>query len=109
MIAPLVQFSPIETKPPTDLIVKCGDFFCPFSTVEPVTPAGRQFFAERFGSAACGANFSKTQGIDFGTMAQQHGLGVEFPREQPTLPDYMTDKFWDDGIKNLTGGRITKL
>lgn len=109
MIAPLVKISPIEEKKPTDIVVKCGDFFCPYSTVEPITQAGRQFFAECFGSAACGANFSKTKGIDFGTFAQQKGFGVEFTSDQPTLPEYMTDKFWDDGITNLTGGRIAKL
>jgi hypothetical protein len=84
MIAPLVQILPIEMKKPTDILVKCGDFTTTSSTVEPVSPAGRQFFAECFGSAACGANFPKTKGIDFGVFAQQKGFEVEFTTEQPT-------------------------
>lgn len=84
MIAPLVKFSPIETKPPTDIVVKCGGFLTTTSTVEPVSPAGRQLFAECFGSAVCGANFSKTKGVDFGTFCERKGLTVEFTSDEPT-------------------------
>lgn len=84
MIAPLVQFLPIECKKPTDIVVKCGSFTTCTSTVEPVTQAGRQLFAECFGSGVSGANFPKTKGIDFGVFAERKGLIVEFTTDEPT-------------------------
>ena len=84
MISPLVQMLPLEMKKPTDIVVKCGSFTTTTSTVEPVSPAGRQLFAECFGSAACGANFAKTKGIDFGVFAERKGLAVEFTTDEPT-------------------------
>ena len=87
MISPLVQFLPIEEAPTVDIRIHCGDFNTARTTVEPVTDAGRKFCSAHLGfggnMAVKSANFSKTNGIDFGTFAQQHGLGVEFTSQQP--------------------------
>lgn len=84
MISPLVKMSPIEEKRPTDVVVKCGSFTTTSSTVEPVSQAGRQLFAECFGSGVSGVNFSKTKGIDFGVFAERKGLTVDFTTDEPT-------------------------
>ena len=59
-----------------DIALDGGDFNSTTATVEPLTDAGREFFARHFGSFAVSATLRKSEGLRFAAMAETEGLTV---------------------------------
>ena len=60
----------------TDLRLSSENFASTEITVEPVSEAGKKFFAEMFGIACCSVTMRKSGGIEFAKFANEKGLRV---------------------------------